>query len=356
MKECGKEDGESHTAISHKRLARWQSTRVSGLLRWIPSGVYFANFRAGGRVIRKSLGTESETIAKLKLSELMLRERARAGAGDMTFGVAADGYMQSVRAKAGLAQRSVDYREETLGMIRRLWPEIDRIKVADLTPPLWDQWSERALSRYSATRYNGAIQTVKGVLKWAMGPGHPAEHLRQCSVRVTPFSAPSREAFAEMLEKLGQKGNRREPALDMVRFMACTGARINEARHVTGLDIEAGQVRLRKTKNGEERSVPIIPEANGWLPALAAAGKERVFTIDSPRRALRYASERAGIKPPLTPHKLRHIFATRAIESGVDIRTVAGWLGHKDGGALLLKRYAHLVNAHSVEMAKRVRL
>jgi hypothetical protein len=51
---------------------------------------------------------------------------------------------------------------------------------------------------------------------------------------------------------------------------------------------------------------------------------------------------------------LRHYFATCAIESGLDVPTVARWLGHKDGGALLMKIYSHLQQAHSVEQMKRV--
>ena len=48
----------------------------------------------------------------------------------------------------------------------------------------------------------------------------------------------------------------------------------------------------------------------------------------------------------ITHHDLRHLFATRCIESGVDIPTVARWLGHKDGGALAMKTYGHLRNEH----------
>jgi hypothetical protein len=51
---------------------------------------------------------------------------------------------------------------------------------------------------------------------------------------------------------------------------------------------------------------------------------------------------------------LRHLFATRCIESGVDIPTVSRWLGHKDGGALAMKVYGHLRNQHSASMAKLV--
>jgi integrase len=51
---------------------------------------------------------------------------------------------------------------------------------------------------------------------------------------------------------------------------------------------------------------------------------------------------------------LRHLFATRCIESGVDIPTVSRWLGHKDGGGLAMKVYGHLRNQHSASMAKLV--
>jgi integrase len=51
---------------------------------------------------------------------------------------------------------------------------------------------------------------------------------------------------------------------------------------------------------------------------------------------------------------LRQLFATRCIESGVDIPTVSRWLGHKDGGALAMKVYGHLRNQHSASMAKLV--
>jgi hypothetical protein len=55
-----------------------------------------------------------------------------------------------------------------------------------------------------------------------------------------------------------------------------------------------------------------------------------------------------------THHDLRHLFATRCIESGVDIPTVSRWLGHKDGGALAMKVYGHLRDQHSTNMAQKV--
>jgi integrase len=46
--------------------------------------------------------------------------------------------------------------------------------------------------------------------------------------------------------------------------------------------------------------------------------------------------------------RLRHLFATRCIESGVDMPTVSRWFGHKDGGALAMKTYGHLLREHSI--------
>src|SRR5439155_26118463 len=56
----------------------------------------------------------------------------------------------------------------------------------------------------------------------------------------------------------------------------------------------------------------------------------------------------------ITHHDLRHLFATRCIESGVDIPTVSRWLGHKDGGTLAMKTYGHLRREHSIAQAQKV--
>ena len=72
------------------------------------------------------------------------------------------------------------------------------------------------------------------------------------------------------------------------------------------------------------------------------------------QKSLDRASKILGVKR-ITHHDLRHLFATRSIESGVDIPTVSRWLGHKDGGALAMKTYGHLRNEHSQAMAQKVK-
>jgi integrase len=53
-------------------------------------------------------------------------------------------------------------------------------------------------------------------------------------------------------------------------------------------------------------------------------------------------------------HTLRHLFITTCLESGVKIHTLAHWVGHGDGGALLLQRYGRLRPEHSLEDAAKV--
>jgi integrase len=112
------------------------------------------------------------------------------------------------------------------------------------------------------------------------------------------------------------------------------------------------------TKNWTVRHVPMIPEMRQLLLDLRETRAEepataRVMQVRECQGAITSACKRLGI-PRFTHHDLRHLFATRCIESGVDIPTVSRWLGHKDGGALAMKVYGHLRDQHSVNMAQKV--
>ena len=115
---------------------------------------------------------------------------------------------------------------------------------------------------------------------------------------------------------------------------------------------------ITATKNSETRRMPIISDMEQLLNRLknnhGTTGKELILKVSRGHESLARACKDIGI-PRLTHHDFRHLFATRCIESGVDIPTVSRWLGHKDGGALAMKTYGHLRNEHSQAMAQKVK-
>jgi integrase len=147
---------------------------------------------------------------------------------------------------------------------------------------------------------------------------------------------------------------------DYIEFIAYCGARKNEAANVQWRDIDFAEERvlLRVTKNGEPRKVPMIPNMRALLERLKRERKstdlsDPVLLVKDVQGFISSACKKLAI-PRFTTHTLRHLFGTACMEAGVDVRTAAEWLGHKDKGALLLKLYAHVRSSHEMQMAKKV--
>ena len=78
-----------------------------------------------------------------------------------------------------------------------------------------------------------------------------------------------------------------------------------------------------------------------------------MLPVKSLHTALTSACKHLGLQH-LSHHDLRHIFATKSIKAGVDIPTVAGWLGHSDGGRTCMMVYGHACTDHSKLMAAKM--
>jgi integrase/recombinase XerD len=120
------------------------------------------------------------------------------------------------------------------------------------------------------------------------------------------------------------------------------GMRKNEVLNLTWDDIlfEWNLIRIRKAKMNKERFVPMAQILKDALLALKAS-RQNIETLVFPsprtgkplvdiRKAIQRIAKKAGIERKITPHQLRHSFATHLLEAGVDLRTIQALLGHED--------------------------
>lgn len=342
----------------------WIKSRFANLRRYRPSGVFYANAKVNGKLVRKSLGTTSEHVARLRLTDLLAVERGRHAAipdaPQWSTATLVRVWLKTLESKA-VAERTRSYYAECTKALAKAWPDGNEAKARSLSVSAAGDGLAKLRGTHSASVVNGALCAMRQAFDYGVSVGVRADNPWKCVKRlrivVTAPALPSTDSWPRLLAYLDSH-RRRKPAGVSVRFLAFTGLRSNEARHIMpkDVDMQAGFISARTTKGGVPRFVPIIPDCVPVLEMLLRdhpGDGSRLLPIANPRRALASACRAIGI-PPMSPHDLRHFFTTRCLESGVDVRTVAEWLGHKDGGALLLKRYAHLRDGHSRAMAGKV--
>lgn len=355
----------------------WQKTQYANLIRYVPSATYYARFRVKGKLIRKSLKTDSISIAKLRLADLEKCEREaaerqkEASKGKMTFGEAMNVYWEQTKANHLLKPASKKYRGELLKAIVKSWPKVEQFSIRKLSEADCKAWSLRFGNNYAPSRYNSALTIMKGIFQVGVEAGvlyrNPATGLKRARVRMKMLILPTFEQFGQFVQEIANGGGRdSRNCADLVCFLAFGGFRISEATKIVwaDCDLEKGEILVRGdtetgTKNWEVRRVPMIPEMWQLLERLKSERahfqkNDGVMFVKECQKAMDRAARVVGMAR-ITHHDLRHLFATRCIESGVDIPTVSRWLGHKDGGALAMKVYGHLRDQHSVAMAQKVR-
>ncbi|MEJ2890373.1 site-specific tyrosine recombinase XerD [Actinomycetospora aeridis] len=268
-------------------------------------------------------------------------------------------YLDHLLVERGTAENTLaSYRRD----LRRYLEHLERVGVTDLADvterhvgdflvALRTGADGRApLATASATR---AVVAVRGLHRFALAEGMVAVDVAR---EVHPPSPPRRLPKAldvttvdRLLEARGGEaddlGGVRDRAL--LELLYSTGARISEAVGLDVDDVDATQRSVRLAgKGGKQRIVPIGRPALAALdayrvrarPGLATRGRGTPALFLNARGArlsrqsawasLREAADRAGITGDISPHTLRHSFATHLLDGGADLRVVQELLGH----------------------------
>ena len=186
----------------------------------------------------------------------------------------------------------------------------------------------------------------------------PAAHLRYAKRQKRIRATPSFEEFKAIVETIrSQKynGHDAQESADFVEFLGLAGLGKAEAAALRQSDIDWQRETIttfrHKTKSGF--AIPIYPQLKPLLLRRRRddAPNERVFKINDAKKAITNACHRLNL-PQYSHISFRRMFITRAIERGVDVKVIAEWQGHKDGGKLILDTYSHVNRAHSHRMAQ----
>lgn len=284
----------------------------------------------------------------------------------ITAGQAIQGYLQHLVVERGLAANTVESYRRDLRRYEASLAGAGKARLSDVTPADVAEFlaalregdaEHEALAVSSAAR---AVIAVRGLHAFAAAQGlAETDPARDVPPPTPPRRLPKAITLAEVEHLLAACGpGPDDPSADprmlrdraLLEFLYGTGARISEA---TGLDVDelhldADPVVRLAGKGGKQRVVPVgsyaVRALEAYLvrarPAMAArAGRVSVapavflnarggrLTRQGAWGVLHAAAERARL-PDVSPHTLRHSFATHMLDGGADIRVVQELLGH----------------------------
>ncbi|HTL67958.1 MAG TPA: site-specific integrase [Lacunisphaera sp.] len=395
------------------QLGVWSyETGVAGLVQHRRYGYYYSRFQLNGKRTMKALDTDVFSVAKERHFRVLAdNEKARHAGVSLARGTCKMGEIiaearAAYEADTSLKAKSKACFASSIGRLLKFWPACFGVSMEAVNPAQINgaaverfanylhkqaQWRQHNTQKvrcgYGAVTVNATLEALSRIMAFAKAQKHLAEvpfdlksTLGQKDIRKPepkkkinfPSQDRIRAVFAQMRtvagapdsvpELLAYLQSRADESADFAEFMAYSGARQKEAAAWTWEDEREHSIFIRGTKTEEsrDREVPKIAAMSELLKRMkerrAAQGRAlvgRAFSISECRAALTTACKRAAVER-WTHHSLRHLFATRCIESGVDIPTVSRWLGHADGGALAMKTYSHLRTEHSQAQAAKV--
>ncbi|QNN66218.1 tyrosine recombinase XerC [Sphingomonas rhizophila] len=248
----------------------------------------------------------------------------------------------TVRAYVATAHRFLDFlgrhRGEEIGRFSLL-----NMHAADLRAFLADRRAD-GLGAASASR---EMSAVRGFLTFAAEDAGNLPQLPRTRAPKRPKTLPrpaSPDDALALAEEAGEGSDGWIGARDLAILLLLygSGLRVSEALGVRASALPLGQALRVTGKRNKTRVVPLLPAVREAVSAyvtqcpyplkgdapLFVGARGGPLSADLVRRAVRGARQRLGLPDSLTPHALRHSFATHLLGRGVDLRSLQELLGH----------------------------
>jgi integrase/recombinase XerD len=272
-------------------------------------------------------------------------------------------YLDFCRAEKGLAANTLESYGRDLGQLDRFLKGAAPSSVSlDTLRAYLDHLRQAGLSNRSIARQ---VTTIRGLFGFLVEEGemaaNPAELLaapKAGSTLPKYLDHANVDRLVEAAEEGKSVGLRDRAMLDL---LYATGLRVSELIRVRVADLEELEGTLRVIGKGDkQRLIPVGREALASVgrylkeerpqilkgrvsPYLFVTGRGTAMTRQGFWKLLRGRGKRAGIFRKLSPHVLRHTFATHLLEGGADLRSVQSMLGHADIGTTQI--YTHVLRS-----------
>lgn len=281
----------------------------------------------GGRIRRQFHGTYEEAVIverELKRS-LGVKEQTQA-----TLSQIAIDYLEWVK----LHQSHSSYRNKKRMLISNILIMFGNLHPNLITPAMLDTYkTKRAKETGGKNReINLELLCLSHLVKWCVDRGYSSHPLR---VEQLPYRRPLPKALSkETVIALLSAATPRARVMFLLLYQA--GLRLSEMTGLKKSDYLQSHI-IVLGKGGKQRKVPITPllrELIGQLPEtnseyLLPSGTTGGRIVDI-RYHIKTACKKAGITQHISPHMLRHSFATHLLESGADIRYIQALMGHAE--------------------------
>lgn len=331
---------------------------AQGLYRHGKDGKYYVNVKRDGKIVRRSLGTSDRKTADRLLKDFLndLGKVDRAGASP-----GLDAYVPQYLATLTGASKTLRQWRDIGNKLLRDWPgrkntRLDKIREGDIRAWL-------ASYTFGPVSYNYHLIFVRRMFAQAVRDrlisSNPAESIPAKKRPKVVRLSPSEEEFQNIIADVRRQKNSPDAgeSADFLEFMGLAGLGQAEAAGLRWQDVNWDQQTLTvfRLKTSSGFIIPIYPQVKPLLErrkdSTLADPALPVFSIKDAKKALSAACRRLRM-PSYSQRSLRRMFITRALQKGIDVKTIAKWQGHKDGGKLILSTYSHLIASHEEEMAK----
>ncbi len=330
------------------------------LYRYRPTGKYYARLDVNGKEVRRSLGTEDRATAKRKLGDLR-RDLVRidASAGRHSLAALCDRYLSTVGSQAAKTLKRKRYIAQC---IKTDWPGGADVSAGKVVPSQVAAW----LNSYTfgVPSYNLFLEFIRAVFEMAVDDriisDSPVARIKTKARKKPIRPTPSFEEFQAIVASIRAQvySDSAADTGDFVEFLGLAGLGQAEAGALRWGDVDWPNERITTFRQKTSRGfmVPLFPQLRPLLERLREARggaplpSEPVFRIKDAKAAMITNCSRLGLAP-YTQRSLRRMFITRALEKGVDVKVIAEWQGHRDGGKLILDTYSHVRPVHSARMA-----